>query len=59
MKDTEQRRLSPAAQNFSEFCEVERERRLNSGEDFDEQIFVSAVQLVLRKLGVDETEQAQ
>jgi hypothetical protein len=37
------------AQEFYAYCESELERRRNSGEPFDENLFTSAVELALRK----------
>jgi hypothetical protein len=44
--------LGVSAREFLTYCAAERERKLNSGEDFDEQAFDEAVELVLRKLRV-------
>jgi hypothetical protein len=33
------------------YCNAERERRLNSGEAFEQAAFDEAVELVMRKLG--------
>jgi len=41
---------SEAALAFVEYTNDERERRRNSGEDFDEEFFQQAVDLVLRRL---------
>ncbi len=41
---------SEAAQAFIEYTKEEGERRRNSGEDFDEELFQRAVDLVLRRL---------
>ena len=40
-----------ATESFSEFSAAERERRQNSGEEFDLALFEEAVDLVMRKLG--------
>ena len=42
--------LGLSAKEFIAYCNAERERRLNSGEAFDQQAFDAAVELVLRKL---------
>ncbi|CAK0771428.1 hypothetical protein CCP3SC1AL1_560005 [Gammaproteobacteria bacterium] len=41
---------SDSAKEFIEHCEIEHEKRASSGESFDEDIFKSAVDLVLSKL---------
>ena len=41
---------SEAAQAFVEYTKEEGERRRNSGDDFDEDLFQQAVDLVLRRL---------
>jgi hypothetical protein len=38
-----------SAQEFYAYCASELERRRNSGEPFDESLFMSAVELALRK----------
>lgn len=38
------------SQEFALFCEAEFERRLNSGNDFDEQQYRRAMDLVMEKL---------
>ena len=38
------------ARDFAAFCELERERRRNSDDDFDPDLFDQAVALVLAKL---------
>jgi hypothetical protein len=43
-------------EEFTSFCLEEKERRMNSGDDFDEQIFEEAKELTLRKLKVLEDE---
>jgi hypothetical protein len=43
-------------ENFAEFIRNERERMLNSGDDFDEEMFNEAVELVLRRLQTYEEE---
>jgi len=47
-------KLKGSAKSFAEYCEVELERRRNTETDFDEAVHRQAVQLVLRKLGVEE-----
>jgi hypothetical protein len=49
---------SPAApsQEFSAYCESEFERRLNSGEEFDEHLYRKAMALVVEKLSALEGE---
>ena len=44
--------LGASAEEFLAYCDAERERRLNSGEPFDEEAFEQAVQTVLDKLRV-------
>jgi hypothetical protein len=39
-------------QEFLDYCAAERERRLNSGEAFDEETFDQAMQMVINKLRV-------
>ena len=41
---------SSSADDFSSFCTAEFERRRNSGEDFDESGYRSAMELALKKL---------
>ena len=41
-----------SAEEFLAYCNAERERRLNSGEAFDQESFELAVQMVLDKLRV-------
>jgi hypothetical protein len=43
-------------EEFTNFCHEEKERRMNSGDDFDEQAFEEAKELTLRKLQVLEDE---
>jgi hypothetical protein len=43
-------------EEFTRYCEEEKERRMNSGEAFDEQAFEAAKELTLRKLKVLEDE---
>ena len=42
--------LGVSAKEFLTYCNAECERRLNSGEEFDQQGFDEAVEIVLRKL---------
>jgi len=42
--------LGGSAREFTVYCNAERERRLNSGEVFDQAAFDEAVEKVLRKL---------
>ena len=42
--------IKTPSQDFAAYCEAEFERRLNSGEDFDEQRYREAMQLVMGKL---------
>jgi hypothetical protein len=44
--------LGPSAQEFLDYCNAERERRLNSGEEFDQEAFDQAMEMVLNKLRV-------
>ncbi len=44
--------MGPSAEEFLAYCSAERERRLNSGEPFDQEAFEQAVQMVLDKLRV-------
>jgi hypothetical protein len=43
-------RPQKANESFQTFSTAERERRLNSGEEFDPALFDAAVDLVMRKL---------
>lgn len=43
-------------EEFTNFCLEEKERLMNSGDDFDEQSFEEAKELTLRKLHVLEDE---
>ncbi len=43
-------------EEFTHFCHEEKERRMNSGEGFDEKSFEEAIELTLRKLQVLEDE---
>ncbi len=43
-------------EEYTQFCLEEKERRMNSGEDFDEQSFDKATDLTLRKLKILEDE---
>ncbi|MGD8911665.1 MAG: nodulation protein E [Candidatus Thiodiazotropha sp.] len=44
--------LGASAQEFLDYCTAEKERRINSGETFDEETFEKAVQMVINKLRV-------
>jgi len=44
--------LGASALDFLAYCNAERERRLNSGEAFDQEAFEQAVEMVLSKLRV-------
>ncbi|MCM8856308.1 MAG: nodulation protein E [Candidatus Thiodiazotropha sp.] len=44
--------LGASAQEFLDYCAAERERRLNSGEVFDEEAFDQAIEMVMSKLKV-------
>ncbi|MEW7995670.1 MAG: nodulation protein E [Candidatus Thiodiazotropha endolucinida] len=44
--------LGASAQEFLDYCKAEKERRLNSGEAFDEETFDQAMQMVINKLRV-------
>lgn len=48
--------LSGPAANFAHFCKEELQRRSNADLDFDPEIYMQAVRLVLRKLGALELE---
>ena len=49
--------LPGAAGKFKAYCEVDRERRLDSGDDFDASIYDEAVAVVLKKLGAGQVEE--
>jgi hypothetical protein len=44
------------SEEFVKYCEVEFERRLNSGEEFDEAAYREAMEMVLEKLKTIESE---
>lgn len=44
--------LGASAEEFLAYCNAERERRLNSGDSFDQEAFDAAIQMVLDKLHV-------
>ncbi|MGD8589196.1 MAG: hypothetical protein PVG22_10240 [Chromatiales bacterium] len=44
--------LGASAREFLAYCDAERERRLNSGEAFDQAAFDEAVEMVTRKLRI-------
>ena len=46
------------SEEFVLYCEGEFERRLNSGEDFDEAAYREAMEMVIAKLKLIETEGA-
>ena len=48
--DSNQEDIGASAKEFLNYCEAERERRLNSGETFDQEIFDEAVEMVMRRL---------
>jgi hypothetical protein len=48
----ENMQIGPSAREFLDYCNAERERRLNSGESFDEQVFDQAIEMVMSKLRV-------
>lgn len=48
----ENMQIGPSAREFLDYCSAERERRLNSGESFDEQVFDQAIEMVMSKLRV-------
>ena len=50
--------LNGPARDFADFCDAEFERRRNSDEPFDEDAYLEAMNIVLRKLS-DRTEQDQ
>lgn len=54
-KPVSQTQTTPS-QDFAAFCEAEFERRRNSGADFDEQRYRSALALVMDKLERIESE---
>lgn len=45
-----QSRLSKPSEEFAAYCEAEFERRLNSGDDFDEARYRRAMDMVLDRL---------
>lgn len=46
-----------AARKFKAYCEADRERRLDSGADFDPGVYDEAICVVLQKLSVSEVEE--
>ena len=48
--DSSQEDMGASTLEFLNYCEAERERRLNSGETFDQEAFDEAVEMVLRRL---------
>ena len=51
--------LPGAARKFKAYCDADRERRLDSGADFDSSVYDDAVRVVLQKLGGSEVEEQQ
>lgn len=45
-----QARLNTPSEEFAAYCEAEFERRLNSGDDFDEATYRRAMDMVLDRL---------
>lgn len=45
------------SKEFARYCEAEFERRLNSGEDFDEAAYRETMELVMTKLKLLEAEE--
>ena len=41
--------LGGPLQDFLDYCEAELERRRNSGEEFDEEVYREAIDLVVRR----------
>jgi hypothetical protein len=50
--DSTQEELGASAREFLTYSDAERERRLNSGEAFDQAAFDQAVAMVLEKLRI-------
>ena len=48
--------LSKPSNGFTRYCEVELERRRNTGEDFDEAAFLEAMELTITRLRMLEDE---
>jgi hypothetical protein len=48
----ERAELRSPAREFSAYCEKEMERRLCSDQKLDAELYLEAVRLVLRKLGI-------
>ncbi|MDQ7015763.1 MAG: hypothetical protein Q9N68_05225 [Gammaproteobacteria bacterium] len=46
-------KMKGSAKVFAEYCQAELEYRRNAETDFDEEVYRQAVELVLRKLGVE------
>lgn len=42
--------IPPEAEEFVSYCEIEYEQRSNSGHSFDPALFLSAIDLVLKKI---------
>lgn len=50
------RQQSSPSEDFTAYCEAEFERRLNSGEEFDEAGYREAMDMILKKLVMMEQE---
>ena len=48
-----------AARKFKAYCDADRERRLDSGVDFDADIYDEAVRVVLRRLSGSDAEESR
>jgi hypothetical protein len=48
--------LTTPSQEFAAYCQSEMERRRNSGEPFDEEAYLAAMELALTKLRILEDE---
>ena len=49
-------RQAPPSEEFAAYCEAEFERRLNSGNDFDEAAYREAMEMATKKLLILEEE---
>lgn len=49
-------RQAPPSEEFAAYCEAEFERRLNSGNEFDETAYREAMQMATKKLVILEEE---
>ncbi len=47
---------APPSEEFAAYCEAEFERRLNSGDEFDEAGYQEAMEMVMKKLVLLEEE---